>query len=191
MRVLMESIRPIFPPVFLHIPPDNRILYFARDREVFRFLSHFWPSPVFLDGEMWPTVENFYQAQKSDDLAYRVVIRQAVHPGHVKRLAAPPEGPRRITAGSWFKRNNAVPRPDWHEVKLDVMRRGDRAKYTQNPGLGALLLATGDAELIEDSPAEPFWGTGRDAAGLNWAGRILMEIRRELHPDRRVVSKCQ
>jgi predicted NAD-dependent protein-ADP-ribosyltransferase YbiA (DUF1768 family) len=34
--------------------------------------------------------------------------------------------------------------------------------------------------LIEDSPFDAFWGTGRDGDGLNWAGRILMEIRRKL-----------
>ena len=43
-----------------------------------------------------------------------------------------------------------------------------------------LLLATGDAELVEDSPGEPFWGIGPDGAGLNWAGRVLMEVRTQL-----------
>ena len=42
------------------------------------------------------------------------------------------------------------------------------------------LLATGAAELVEDSPFEPFWGTGRDGQGANWAGRVLMEIRARL-----------
>jgi predicted NAD-dependent protein-ADP-ribosyltransferase YbiA (DUF1768 family) len=31
--------------------------------------------------------------------------------------------------------------------------------------------------LIEDSPGEPFWGTGPDGAGLNWAGKVVMEVR--------------
>ena len=46
--------------------------------------------------------------------------------------------------------------------------------------LGSLLLATGNAELIEDSLSEPFWGIGPDGSGPNWAGRVLMEIRAEL-----------
>lgn len=163
------------------IPSDNRILYFARDREVFRFLSHFYPSPITLDGLDWPTVEHYYQAQKSDDPAYRAAIRAAVHPGHVKRLAAPPGAPRRFSQGSWFRTNGMQVRADWSDVKLAIMRRADRAKYDQNPDLRALLLATGDAELVEDSPREPFWGTGQDGQGLNWAGRVLMEIRHELN----------
>lgn len=33
------------------IPADNRVLYFGRDREAFRFLSHFHPAAIVLDGE--------------------------------------------------------------------------------------------------------------------------------------------
>jgi N-glycosidase YbiA len=159
------------------IPDDNRILYYDRDRTAFRFLSHFWPSPVELDGEVWPTVEHYYQSQKSLDPEYRAAIRDAGRPGRAKQLAAPPEATSRQSKRSWFKKTGNLPRPDWHDVKLDIMRRADHAKYFQNPQLGALLLATGDAELVEDSPGEPYWGTGQDGQGLNWAGRVLMEVR--------------
>jgi ribA/ribD-fused uncharacterized protein len=169
--------------VDLVVPPDGRILYFERDRAAFGFLSHFHPSPIVLDGETWPTVEHYYQAQKSDHSAYRDAIRHAVSPGIAKRLAAPPDAPRRVSQQSWFRKNAALPRADWHEVKLDIMRRGDGAKFAQNPDLRALLLATGTAELIEDSPFEPFWGIGRDGSGLNWAGRVLIEVRERLRSD--------
>ncbi|HLF28334.1 MAG TPA: NADAR domain-containing protein [Anaerolineae bacterium] len=46
--------------------------------------------------------------------------------------------------------------------------------------MAELLLATGDAELVEDSPAEPYWGIGPDGQGLTWAGRVLMEVREQL-----------
>jgi ribA/ribD-fused uncharacterized protein len=168
------------PPTFAAIPPDGRILYFGRDRVAFGFLSHFHPSPIELDGEMWPTVEHFYQAQKSDHPGYREAIRAAVSPGLAKRLAARPEAPRRASQNSWFRKNAVQPRADWHDVKLDIMRRADWAKFTQNPELGDMLLATGTAELMEDSPYEPFWGQGQDGSGQNWAGRVLMEVRQRL-----------
>jgi N-glycosidase YbiA len=60
------------------------------------------------------------------------------------------------------------------------MRRADRAKFEQNPELAQWLLETDEAELIEDSVSEPFWGIGPDGGGQNWAGRILMEIREEM-----------
>jgi len=174
----------------LVVPADGRILYFGRDRDRFRFLSHFHPSPIVIDGEEWPTVEHYYQAQKSPDPGYRAAIRAAGRPGLAKRLAAPPSAPRRFSRDSWFRRHGTQPRADWHDVKLDIMRRADRAKYAQNAGLAALLLSTGGAELVEDSPDEPFWGTGPDGtgpdgAGLNWAGRVLMEVRAELRGRRR------
>jgi len=167
---------PEFPP----IPPDQRILFFGRDSAAFGFLSHFHPSPFLLDAETWPTVEHFYQAQKSDHPDYKAAIRAAVSPGAVKRLAAPPDAPGRSSQKSWFRKNGIMPRADWHEVKLDIMRRADWAKYSQNPDLAQTLLATNSAELIEDSPFEPFWGTGRDGNGQNWAGRVLMEVRERL-----------
>jgi ribA/ribD-fused uncharacterized protein len=159
------------------VPADGRILYFSRDREGFGFLSHFYHSPITLDGEEWATVEHFYQAQKSDHPNYRASIRAAETPGLAKRLAAQPTAPRRLSQKSWFRKNGVAPRADWHDAKLDIMRRADFAKFSQNADLATLLLATGDAQLIEDSPSEPFWGTGPDGAGHNWAGRVIMEVR--------------
>jgi ribA/ribD-fused uncharacterized protein len=164
------------PPV----PIDGRILYFSRDRGAFGFLSHFHPSPIALDGGIWPTVEHFYQAQKSDHPDYRAAVRVAETPGLAKRLAAQPTAPRRLAQKSWFRKNGIMPRADWHDVKLDIMRRADYAKFSQHPDLAALLLATGDAQLTEDSPSEPFWGTGPDGEGQNWAGRVIMEVRHQL-----------
>ncbi len=165
------------------IPADNRILYYGRDRQAFRFLSHFWPAPIWLEGELWATVEHYYQAQKSPSPAYRAAIRAATTPGHAKRLAAPPDGPLRRSRDSWFRAHSMAPRADWHEVKLEIMRWADEAKYRQHPELAAALLATGSAELVEDSPSEPFWGTGPDGHGANWAGRVLMEVRERLRLD--------
>lgn len=162
------------------IPPDGRILYFDRDRANFPFLSHFYPAPILLDEETWPTVEHYYQAQKSDDPAYRDAIKQAASPGMAKRFAASPHAPRRVSQQSWFRKHGAQPRADWAEVRLDVMRRADRAKFSQHPQLAEMLLATAPAELIEDSPFDSFWGQGQDGLGQNWAGRILMEIRDRL-----------
>jgi len=60
------------------------------------------------------------------------------------------------------------------------METAVRAKFNQNPPLQALLLATGEAELVEDSAHDPFWGIGRDGRGANWLGRLLMKVRQEM-----------
>lgn len=94
--------------------------------------------------------------------------------------AAPPEVRTRLIERSWFLRNNALPRPDWNEVKLDIMRKAVQAKFAQNKSLARRLLRTGMAELIEDSKSDAFWGMGRDGKGHNWLGRILMDVRQAL-----------
>jgi N-glycosidase YbiA len=162
------------------IPFDNRILYYARDRHIFGFLSHFYPSVIEIDGETWPTVEHYYQAQKSDNPTYRRAIRAAESASKAKRLAAHPTASGKQGKDSWFRAHGRLPRPDWDEVKLDLMRVADWAKFTQNEDLREQLLATEDAELIEDASSDSFWGIGPDGAGLNWGGRVLTEVRARL-----------
>ena len=60
------------------------------------------------------------------------------------------------------------------------MRDALRAKFTQHENLKELLLSTMDAELVEASPSDSYWGnaTRRDGSrGLNKLGLLLMEIR--------------
>lgn len=171
---------PLVAPADLVIPQDGRILFFRRDRAMFGFCSHFHRAAIEVDGETWPSVEHYYQAQRSLDPDYRRTIRAAVSPGIAKRLSASPHAPRRISAQSWFRLNNQQPRADWPEVKLGFMRRADWAKFSQQAELAALLVATGTAEIVEDSPFDSYWGLGSDGLGLNWAGRVLMEVRQAL-----------
>jgi ribA/ribD-fused uncharacterized protein len=168
-----------FPPV----PDDGRILFFARDREAFGFLSHFYPAPLVIDGEAWLTAEHYYQAHKSLDPAYRRTIRACTTPGEAKQRAATPSPTHKRAKRSWFVTSGCEPRADWMDVKRDIMRRADREKYRQHPELAARLLATGDALIVEDTANDAFWGIGRDGGGENWAGRILMEVRDMLRSE--------
>ena len=71
-------------------------------------------------------------------------------------------------------------RRDWEQAKDDVMRTAVRRKFETHAGLREQLLATGDEELVEDSPNDYYWGRGRNGTGMNVLGRILMEVREEL-----------
>ena len=72
-------------------------------------------------------------------------------------------------------------RPDWEEVKIDVMRRAVTAKFKTHQEIAERLLATGSEEIVEDSPGDYFWGCGKLGSGQNWLGRILMEVRANLN----------
>ncbi len=71
-------------------------------------------------------------------------------------------------------------RPDWDSVKDDLMRRAVRAKFEQHADIRAILLATGEEELMEAAPNDYYWGCGAEGTGKNRLGRILMEVRSEL-----------
>ena len=71
-------------------------------------------------------------------------------------------------------------RSDWDAVRDEVMRKALRAKFTQHPALRDILLSTGQAEIVEHTKNDNYWGDGGDGTGRNALGRLLMEIREEL-----------
>jgi len=74
-------------------------------------------------------------------------------------------------------------RADWEAVKDDVMRRAVRRKFETHADLRALLLSTGDADIIENAPRDYYWGCGATGTGKNMLGRILMEVRAALRQE--------
>lgn len=129
----------------------------------YRWLSNFWPAEIsFGDGWTFPTTEHAYQAAKSNDPADWLRIRECATPGSAKA-----EG------------RHVQMRPDWDDVKLEVMEQLTRMKY-QIPDLREKLLATGDAIIIEDNHwGDRFWGVCK-GQGKNHLGLIIMKIRKEL-----------
>lgn len=136
----------------------------------YEFLSNFYPSRILYDkDENWyaPTVEHAFQAMKTRNMEEEIGILSAPTPGKAKRLG-------RI----------CDLRPDWEEVKDDVMYRFLKEKFF-NFELRYKLLATGDATLIEGTTwHDNYWGVcscekcgGR---GKNRLGELLMKLREEL-----------
>lgn len=135
---------------------QNRIDSF---RGAYRFLSNFFPAEVSYEGAIYPSVENAFQAAKCMSASERVVFA-VCNPAEAKRFG------RRVRL-----------RPDWEQVKLDIMRRLVTDKFARSSELRRRLLATGDAELVEGNAwNDTFWGVCR-GNGQNHLGRILMEVR--------------
>lgn len=66
--------------------------------------------------------------------------------------------------------------PDWEERKYDAMRVVLDAKFASGM-MAALLLDTGDAELIEGNTwGDTCWGVC-NGVGRNWLGTLLMARR--------------
>jgi ribA/ribD-fused uncharacterized protein len=128
-------------------------------------LSNFAPYPITLGGKRWPTSEHYFQAQKFDDPKDREAIRKANTP---------------MLAAQMGRDRKRKLRRDWDSVKIGVMRTAVEAKFRQHDDLRALLLATGDAKLVEHTDNDDFWGDGGDGSGRNELGRILMAVREAL-----------
>lgn len=118
-----------------------------------------------LDGKLWNSTEHFFQAQKFAGTEHERLIRFATSP--------------KVAAGMGRSRNRPL-RPDWEEVKVDVMRRAIMKKFSTHEDIRQVLLSTGDEEIIEQSEDDDFWGCGADGSGTNMLGRILMETRQRL-----------
>jgi ribA/ribD-fused uncharacterized protein len=140
-------------------------VYFYSTTDKYGAFSNFSPHGFELDGHYWPTVEHYFQAQKFEDTHYRERIRRARTAKDAKRLG---------------RSRDLPPHPDWESVKDDVMRRAVSKKFETHADVRALLLSTGDDELVENAPGDFYWGCGKDGTGLNRLGQILMEVRAAL-----------
>jgi len=125
----------------------------------FGFLSNFYESSIWVNGERYRTVEHAYQASKAGSDETRKMIREAKTPAIAKRLGYSCQLPH-----------------DWDDKKVSVMRDLVQKKF-ENPLLRSLLVATEDATLIEGNTwNDTFWGVCR-GKGQNWLGKILMSER--------------
>lgn len=138
---------------------------FYKVNDDYGFMSNFAPYPFSDGGKIWPTSEHYFQAQKFLVPQIQEKIRQIASP-----MDAALDG-----------RNRQNPlRPDWEEVKDEVMLQALRMKFIQNPEIAKELLATGDAILIEHTRNDAYWADGGDGSGKNKLGLLLMQVRKEL-----------
>lgn len=142
----------------------NKILFYSV-ADSFGEFSNFAAYPIKLEGQVWPTSEHYFQAQKFDNAQHKELIRKANSPMLAARLGR--------------DRKHKL-RKDWESVKVGLMKKAVLAKFEQHPELAALLASTNDAELIEHTENDDYWGDGGDGKGRNMLGRILMEVRTTL-----------
>ena len=79
--------------------------------------------------------------------------------------------------------NRDKQRPDWDEIKVEIMEELLRLKIEQNPYVKKKLLQTKDYYIVEDSPKDTFWGWGPNRDGVNQLGKLWMKLREELQNE--------
>ena len=134
-----------------------------------RILSNFWPVSVVYEGHVYPSVENAYQAAKTLDPSLRLPFET-------------------YTSSQAKKASHKLSiRPDWSDIKLEVMEGLLLQKFTPGSEFADFLDKTKDFTLTEgNSWHDNFWGNctcGKKPAcaapGMNHLGNLLMKIRKQ------------
>jgi ribA/ribD-fused uncharacterized protein len=126
----------------------------------YRFLSNFHQCPVYFDGVMYPSTENAFMAAKTVDPLQREQFRY-IEPKEAKAIG------RKINL-----------RPDWEEVKYDVMLAVCFDKFYRNKSIRQKLIDTKEAYLEETNHwGDQIWGANEYGEVKNSLGQILMHIR--------------
>lgn len=141
--------------------------------------SQWFEAPFEVDGSYYFTAEHYMMAEKArlfGDSAAAAKIVQVEHPGAVKKIGREIQG---------------FDEQVWIQHRFDIVVKGNRAKFSQNPELGNFLLSTENRVLVEASPKDKIWGIGLAEdhpeaedpyqwQGLNLLGFALMEVRDRL-----------
>jgi hypothetical protein len=139
------------------------IYFYSAHESTYGCFSNFSAHGVKLNGIYWKTTEHYFQAMK--------FIHSPQNMEAVRRASTP-----RDAANIGRDRKRPL-RKDWESVKDDIMRQAVLCKFETHDDLRAILLATGDEEIVENAPNDYYWGSGSDGSGRNMLGKILMETR--------------
>ncbi|KAJ4762369.1 Riboflavin biosynthesis protein RibD [Rhynchospora pubera] len=161
-------------------PYETNIISFYKTWDPFGAFSNFSPHPIEMPYEngkhaVWPSVEHYYQAHKF------VGVDSPIARDLVEKImtANSPEEAARM--GRRLQREHPkLVCTDWENTKIDVMYRALKCKFLTYPHLNAMLRSTAGSVLVEASPHDLFWGGGREGEGLNYLGRLLMQLRSEI-----------
>ncbi len=152
----------------------SEVAFWMPDQEPFGALSNLYPRAFCLGGIEYKTAEHAYK------------VTQVRRPEVKRWLADAPTAELVAIAGGGLPASETV--EGWSERRLSVMRQVLDAKFRQHADLRALLLSTGERTIVELAPDDDainrFWSRiGNSGIGVNWLGRLLIELRGELRRD--------
>lgn len=150
----------------VHVP----VIYFYSSRAEHGYMSNFARYPITMNDIVYKTSEHYYQSMKFVGTEWEMKVRDAASPMEAALLGRKRELPLR---------------GDWDSVRDDIMRKIVEAKFRQHPELAKQLLQTGEAQLIEKTTDDLYWGCGDSSQGKNMLGIILMEVRSKLQEEQK------
>lgn len=159
---------PALPVVYeLHgLDTQDQVRFYEHD---FYPLSNFSAFAIMWKGIKFDTTEAAYHWEKfPTEYDIRNAIQAAMSAHEAFKLA---------------EKYRPLRRPDWDDVKVQVMREILWQKVAQHEYVVRKLLATGERHLVEDSWRDNVWGWGADQKGQNLLGNLWMEIRKAIQRE--------
>ncbi|KAF7357336.1 DUF1768 domain-containing protein [Mycena sanguinolenta] len=148
-------------------PRRARVLFYHKTDPHYGF-TNFSPHPVYYNNKRYPTSEHLFQS-------FKFQLHRPRLAEHIRTCSERPS-----VAFSEARRFQSEVRSDWKIVNIQMMDRALWYKFTQHESLKKELLATDDAELVENSDKDAFWGVGADRRGRNELGKALERLRTKL-----------
>ena len=139
------------------------MIKFYKLKDEYGCFSNFSKHPIYVDDKLYPTTEFYYQSKKFLDPKTQEMIRTLTTSRECADVA----------------RKTPNLRPDWEEVKYEIMKDALRFKIQQHTDVFKKLMETGNEEIAEDTKDDYIWGIGSDGTGKNLLGKAWMDLRRE------------
>lgn len=147
----------------------DEIRFYRASDKPYGVFSNLYRREILFESALYPTAEHAYQAGKARKDAVRDWL-----------MAAPSPSLLAMAAHGLYYWDVT---PGWSTKKFARMRGVLVAKFSQHADLRNILLATGNARLVEsattDNPVNRLWGEV-NGVGKNLLGKLLMEVRHEL-----------
>lgn len=141
----------------------------AKDGEITETcLSQWWMCPFVIDGITYSCAEQYMMAEKArmfHDEAMLEMIMKAEYPKEMK---------------GYGRAVQNFDEKQWNSAAYSIVKKGNRAKFSQNPELWNFLKQTKGRILVEASPRDRIWGIGMGKSNpkaqdpLLWRGKNLL-----------------
>ena len=130
--------------------------------------SQWWPCRFQAEGTEYCCAEQFMMAGKARMFGDEEMLSRIMESVHPKEMKA------------WGRAVRHFDKEAWDLACYDLVVRGNRAKFSQNPRLLSFLLGTKKRILVEASPRDRIWGIGMGKSNpdgenpLRWRGKNLL-----------------
>lgn len=142
-------------------------------------LSQWWFCRFSEEGVEYSCAEQFMMAEKARMFHDEEMLKKIMEAAHPKEMKA------------YGRAVKDFDKETWDNACYDIVKRGNKAKFSQNPELWEYLKQTKNRILVEASPRDRIWGIGMGKSnpdaenplkwrGTNLLGFALTQVRDEL-----------